>query len=332
MRKAIVIILFLLIVSPLYADKYALLVGVSQYPQESGWGNISADNDIDFLKKVLSPTWNVITLENEQATRDGIIGSFDSLSSIVSDGDTLLIHFSCHGQQMLPLINECDFLDEALIPYDAEKKWSDNYKGENHLRDDELSKHIDTLRNVVGENGLVIVALDACHSDSMDKAKENDNDDGVIYRGTGDIFGENIPDTILVKRYARDTSKIGIDKNSHVIYLSACEAYSKNAEIVHNGKGYGSLSYATAKALANGEITDVKVFLDNIVISMDSLVPYQTPGVRTSFAYCKPELNMEIADDTYSDNSQSKNKTLHIGFIILSIILFITIVWRITKK
>ena len=105
-------------------QKRALVIGIGDYPAGSGWREINGDRD------------------------------------------ELYIHFSGHGQQVTDVSgDEPDGLDEALIPYDAAIEYGRNgYKGQNHILDDELGVWLEALRESVGPKGVIVVALDACHS------------------------------------------------------------------------------------------------------------------------------------------------------------------------
>ena len=259
-----------------------------------------------------------------------------------SPGDTVFIHFSCHGQHMVPLNidnnTEPDMLDEALVPYDTYKKWSLSYDGRNHLRDDDLSTYINLIRDKVGVNGMVIVSLDACHSDCMDKDGNPINSDStsVVYRGTADIFGDStlITASVKAKRYIRDTSTIASDNISEVVYISACQTHSQNAEIVDsNGTGYGSLSYSIATALDNSSFSNITQFLDKVVVSMDSLVPYQTPGIRASFTYTRPNHKPDPAKTISTTDQNDNEHGHHIWYILIAAFALLPIIiWRIKKK
>ena len=122
-RLLYLLILFLLIPTESLAYKRALLIGVSNYPNESGWCKLASCNDIALLKEALSEINDITCLVDENATKKGIDGALKKMIRDAQPGDTILVHFSGHGQQMLtsdPL--EDDNLDEAFIPYDAQKK------------------------------------------------------------------------------------------------------------------------------------------------------------------------------------------------------------------
>lgn len=333
MRKLTVILLWLLLAFPLTAQKKAILIGVSDYPEGSGWCKLNAHNDVTLLGSILSPEWDISILEDRQATHKGIVSLIEKTAKSTSLGDTVLIHFSGHGQQMLPLeadpLHDPDMLDEAIIPYDANKNWSPNYTGQYHLRDNELGNSIDAIRNKAGVNGLVIVVLDACHSDSMQRDPDEDVDTTMVFRGTSDIFGKEITDEAIKKRFNRDTSKIKRNNDAAVVYLSACQANSRNAEIItKEGMRYGSLSYAVARALMDGGVSDVTSFLDRVVVSMNSLVPYQRPGIRASFDYHPPSSSVQDFAAVNSGEKISESRSIRLITIIVAVAILVLFAWR----
>ena len=337
MRRLTVILLGLLLTIPLLAQKKAILIGVSDYPEGSGWCKLNAHNDVTLLRDLLSSDWDVTVLEDRQATHNGIVSILNKVAKSSSLGDTVLIHFSGHGQQMLPKevdpLHDPDMLDEAIIPYDAKKDWSPDYAGQNHLRDNEFGGLIDAIRNKAGVGGLVVVVLDACHSDSMPRIPGTPAGTTEGYRGTSDIFGKEITDASIKNRFKRDTSKIEIINNAAGVYLSACQANSRNAEITSpEGVGYGSLSYAVAGALKDGGVKDMNAFLDRVVMAMDTLVPYQTPGIRTSFEYQRPDNSkVETPTPSIERKQESHSKTYFIA-IVAAFALLLFVIWRMRRK
>lgn len=227
----------------------ALLVGVANYPKGSGWDTIHSDNDVELLKGVLSETFTVKTLVDEQATRGKITSALTKLGKDTRKGDTVLILFSCHGQQMWQS-DESDSLDEALVPYDAKRVYSDTYKGENHLRDNELAEYVMGIREKAGTDGLVVVLLDACHSGDSFRGDK-------FVRGVYDVFG--LGEAPRIKRERNDVAGIGSeDGASDVLYISACQSYEINSEYrASDGRWYGSLAHAFAESYNGKGLTDV---------------------------------------------------------------------------
>src|SRR5690606_5376849 len=149
------IILFIAFSIFAQAKKYAIIIAVGDYQQETGWGKISSVNDVPLIKNsLLSQGFietDIMVLLDEHATKKNIMSAFESLKAKITNGDIVVIHYSGHGQQIFDDNNdEADGLDEALIPYDAWAKYNVRYKGENHLRDDELNAISSSIRNTLG--------------------------------------------------------------------------------------------------------------------------------------------------------------------------------------
>ena len=221
-------------------NKYALLIGIGNYPKDSGWNLIHGDNDIHIIKGLLVTqgfnTENIATLTNETATKDEIISNFNSLHERVQLGDVVYIHFSGHGQQITDINgDEDDGFDEAWIPYDAKKKYEAGvYEGHNHLIDDELNAIFTRLRVRVGAKGKIIVIADACHSGSGSRGPV---DDEVFVRGTGDKF--------ILPRQTNNIIKK--PEPTEWLFVAACKPYQSNYEYrTPDGDYYGVLSYIIA--------------------------------------------------------------------------------------
>ena len=175
-------------------QKHALIVAIANYPTESGWSKINSDNDRTLLVPEFKRLgFKVTTLQNEQATKQGIIQSLSHLAKQIHPNDYVCIHFSCHGQQMEDNNHdEKDGLDEALIPYDAHLSYKkDIYEGKNHLRDDDLEEQLTIIRKTLGKKGTLLVTLDACHSGTANRDEEYVEDDDAPIRGTSSIFSSN---------------------------------------------------------------------------------------------------------------------------------------------
>jgi len=152
-------------------SKRALIVAVGNYPQTSGWEAISSLNDIDPVKNALMKQGfaenNILIIRDAQATAAGIRKAMRELKARTRKGDMVYIHFSSHGQQITDNNgDEPDGLDEAIVGFGApvSERINPNYKFDNHLRDEELGKLIDSVRLQAGAGGDVLVMLDACHS------------------------------------------------------------------------------------------------------------------------------------------------------------------------
>lgn len=241
-----------LVLSGMAQTRRVLGVMIAKYPPHSGWSSLHADNDWSLLRmSFLRQGFSDIRLcKDKEATYQGITTALRGLRESVNPGDTVWIHFSCHGQQMEDLDgDEPDGLDEALIPYDAQMYYEKGvYEGESHLRDDELHTYLTEIRKRLGGRGKLWVSLDACHSAS---ATRGDEVEGRWIRGTNLIFSANLgfmPPDVPGNGYV-DTPLEQKEDWALIIVLSACKSYQDNCECKVDGRWYGVLSYSIGKAL-----------------------------------------------------------------------------------
>jgi len=266
------------------AEKYALIIAIGDYPSTTGWGPISSTNDIPLIQEGLEhnafDAQNIIILRDEEATKKGILAAFATLENKLQPGDMVVIHYSGHGQQIYDDNgDEIDGLDEALIPYDAFAKFMYNYKGESHLRDDELGALLNGLRMKTGPNGQVLVMLDSCHSGTATR--------GGKARGTKTPL---IPEGWVVKAdpsaksagtdmYEKETKDA---KKAPLVMISGASANELNYEY----NGYGSLSYAFSKALGSlGTNITYRQLFAKITAVMLQISPRQTPTIEGDIDY-----------------------------------------------
>lgn len=128
-------------------NKRALLIGISQYGNNTGWKNIHGANDVDLMKSVLNG-FSIRELKNANATYDNIIKELNYLTKKTKEGDIVYIHFSGHGQPFEDINgDEQDGWDESFIPFDAHLYYEQNvYSGNKHLTDDILNTYLIKIR------------------------------------------------------------------------------------------------------------------------------------------------------------------------------------------
>ena len=111
-----------------FAEKYALLVGINEYSNVRPLrGSL---NDIAQIKQILIHDLEfsedkIRVLTDKDATKDNILSALNSLATQTKAGDSLLWYYSGHGFMMLDengdeaLLEAGDRYDEILVPYDA---------------------------------------------------------------------------------------------------------------------------------------------------------------------------------------------------------------------
>jgi hypothetical protein len=148
---------------------YALLVGIDNYPYPVAQLQ-GCVNDITVITDYLSDRFNkqgyqlhILTLKDQQATRQAIIDSFRQHLGKAGNNDIVLFYYSGHGSQELAPKEfwhiEPDHLDETLVCYDSRSE------GGWDLADKELAK----LIAEVAENEPHITIITAATQDRVQK-------------------------------------------------------------------------------------------------------------------------------------------------------------------
>lgn len=290
-RQAVATVLFLCsLASANGQTARALLVAIDQYPVQSGWREIHATNDLRLIEPLLLEHGfaqkNKIVLTNSQATKRAIVDALKRLTNQSCAGDRLYLHFSCHGQQMADDNgDETDGLDEALIPYDALRRYTKgSYEGQNHLRDDELGYWLDAMRRKAGDAGSVVVTLDACHSGTADR----ESDDDTYVRGTTYIFAPSDfvrpeADASPLAEHIRSLSGM-----APLTVVAACMPDQLNYEYFspRDSLHYGSLTYALCRIWHNDKSLSAEALRRALTHEMERIKPrrgkLQTPLLQTS--------------------------------------------------
>ena len=256
-----------------HATKRALVIGIGNYPEASGWAKINGDKDLPIVRDMLLANGfqskDIVELKNESATADAIRKALDALVSKAAKGDVIYIHFSGHGQQITDLHgDEEDGFDEAWIPIDAQFSYAKGkYEGENHIIDDQLNQWLSQLRSKVGTTGKITVVADACHSGGGSRGNEDETE--YVVRGTSDAFV--IPGN--TKPFSGEVGTIDW------IFISACKSYQCNYEY----KGTGSLTYALGQQKANLSSTPAQQIQRSIRSTIANIIPFtQTPVLEAS--------------------------------------------------
>lgn len=284
MKRIPFLLLLLLLFGSTQAQKRALIIAVGDYPDKSGWSSISSLNDVPLIKDALMQQKflekDIKVIQNKQANKAGILSALKNLYDESKLNDVVVIHYSGHGQQIFDDNgDEADGLDEALVPYDAFAKYTPNYKGENHLRDDEIEQIINNFRNKLGKNGQLLMIFDSCHSGSATRG-------GKARGGIGALVPDNWKPNQTTKNNTRgsgmfETTKLS-DSPASFVLISGASAEELNYEY----QGFGSLSYAFSNAMAQlgSDFTYRKLFA-KITSEMNVLAPKQNPVIEGDVDY-----------------------------------------------
>jgi hypothetical protein len=141
--------------------KIALIIAIGSYPGGTDqYGPLGSLNDVPMVTRALKQQgFTAITvLPEAQATRTGILAALHDLAAAVQPGDIVAIH------------DEIDGYDELLVPLGAPNFFGlghPEYRGDRHIRDDELKDSLRVIRRAADTSGSVLLTVDACFSGSI---------------------------------------------------------------------------------------------------------------------------------------------------------------------
>jgi hypothetical protein len=243
-------------ISHAQASRFAFLIGVGNYPSESGWQKLSAPNDVDLIRKTLLsqnfPEQNIFTLKDEAATKAGILHTFQTqFLQQVTKGSTVIFHFSGHGQQVRDDDgDEIDGFDEALVPIDSDLHFK---KGENEgeqlLRDEELGELLLKLRKKLGKTGHLFVLIDACHSGTSTRGLGIAR--GTVIQMADENYIKKHHKKVIEKSSLEETNTELIENIAPMVSFFSSSAQELSYEYTgENLQRNGLMTYAFCKGLA----------------------------------------------------------------------------------
>lgn len=147
-------------------SRYAVLVGIGEYPKESKWPRLHADADAQKMKALIRKKGfldaNIELLTNEQATYQSIRLALNKIYRNAEPEDQVFLYLSGHSQQITDRSgDEEDHLDEAFVPYDAQPRYMSSVdEGGSHLLDDEIGNWVSLISEKVTRLGSVFVFYD----------------------------------------------------------------------------------------------------------------------------------------------------------------------------
>jgi hypothetical protein len=226
----------------LYAKRYALVIGISDYQHPRTEDLKNQDSIRSAVKLFSDHNYSVETMTESEVTFENIVTKLQSYQTLKSK-DTFIYYFIGHGGQFefdATIRDEGDFMDEITAMYDYDPTITNferyNKDHPDYLLDDDL----DYLLQKIPAKQLVI--LDTCHSGTATKG------------GTGKLQVYEVP-----KRYSYNPKKHNllsvkskvkqkkVDVDDHRIVLSAC----KDHQVTYGNNQGGLFSHFLLKNIAS---------------------------------------------------------------------------------
>ncbi|MEM2104020.1 MAG: caspase family protein [Candidatus Bathyarchaeia archaeon] len=105
------------------ADKWAIVIGISDYNGDGNDLEYADDDASDFYKTLISvygySKKKIALLTNEKATRNNIVSAICSLKESVSSDDEVVFFYSGHGSRGKANDGDNEIIDEAIVPWEC---------------------------------------------------------------------------------------------------------------------------------------------------------------------------------------------------------------------
>lgn len=205
------------------AERLALLVGVSEYPNLPKSLSLEGPrNDVVLVRQVLEgkgfPARGITLLADgvpgaAEPTRAQIVAAIAKLQAGVKSGDYVVLYFAGHGSQQPADRDtpegqrESDGLHEIFLARDV-RRWEPRTGGSkvaipNAIVDFELNQWVDSL---VAKGAFVFAIFDACHSATLVRGA---NDAGLRWRSVDAVADLGIPAEAMKNAQPAATTRSG---------------------------------------------------------------------------------------------------------------------------
>jgi len=244
--------LFLLFSLSANAEKYALLIGIDDYPD--GISDLKGCvNDTFLIEHVLKKKFNysgnnIVRLTNSQATKDNIIKHIRSHLGKAKANDSVVLTYSGHGTYVPDLNNDepGSPRDESIVNYDFDEDEPNTW-----LVDDIIQIEIKKLKS---KN--VTIVFDMCHAGTADRSIQPGNTAEKAERYQRFPFSDSLSKiSVAHTKQSRSTPK---SSQSNYLFIGSSSAsetslettYSTNIELPGLNKkgkcGLFTLSFVSA--------------------------------------------------------------------------------------
>ncbi|QWF72367.1 caspase family protein [Methylomonas paludis] len=257
------------------AENFALVVGVDKYKDFNSLDG--AVNDAKVVAEALKSAGvkHVITLVNDQASRNNIKNAWDEISKQAKTGDSVYLSYAGHGSQLPERIkgSETDGLDEFYVLGKFAESGKNTFE---RIVDDDLWEWFGKRPDL-----NIVLISDSCHSGTMTRAYQTSK----LKRRRVTIKGIQ-QDALPLPA---NPQMVDEQKNvlTHVISISGVHDNEEVPEVRIENTPHGALSWFFAKGIL-GEADfnrDGAVSLSELKPYLNEKVKMQTEGIQ------HPEIN-----------------------------------------
>ena len=238
-------------------NKRALLIGINYLEDINNRLN-GCINDVNNIKQILINKFNyqagLITVltddgkSNGIPTKNSIIANINNIVTLTKPGDTIYLHYSGHGSQLIAKNNnesnnvDTPGMDDCICPCDFNK-----YSGAEGFITDNILREI--LVNKIPKGAKLRAVFDACHSASM-------LDLEYMWKG-GEVYIKEHPNEL---------------QSSDIVLISGCRDNQTSADTYNTQQrqAQGALTMMLIKALNSEDI--IKRNWRNLILRLRELL------------------------------------------------------------
>ena len=253
----------------------ALLIGAEAF------GLTGVTHDVAAMAAALKKRgFTVRRCEGLDATRDGIIGAYETLIADTGHGDAALVYYSGHGGYAWPAAGEnakpADNTRQFIVPFDFREPTADDFRGITAV---ELSV---LLGRLTEKTSNAVVVLDCCHS-------------AMMSRDLGDAHVRQLPGVVRANLDAHHRRQIDAglridlsdptgNKNAVRVVACATEEYAHELPRRDGPGRYGVFTRALIQAWDEaGPHASWSQLIARIRHLVQLDIPHQRPGIEGPF-------------------------------------------------
>lgn len=246
----------------------------SRFAPGATWNNLHGPLvDVASMQVLLKQNYgfqDIRVLDEQQATRQGILTAIDQLVADTQPGDLVVFYYAGHGSQRLDTLSSKNHLDQTIVPIDA-------WKGTEDIRDKELALRFDKI--VYDKHAHLTAIFDSCDSGTMARGITNSVERFLPYDDR-DVAEEKKRDPTTVTEL--DLKQIP-QKGDAIIIAAAAPTESAVEALYSDDRQYhGAFTRALVRALQSNTQTlsagDVVAEVANMLHA--DPVPFQQPSVE----------------------------------------------------
>jgi len=257
---------------PLPAEAHA---ADSRFAPGASWIDLHGPSvDVATIQVLLQQKYgfqNIRALDEQEATRQGILAAINQLVSDTQPGDLDVFYYSGHGSRRLDTLSSKNQFDETIVPIDA-------WKGAEDIRDKELALLFDKI--IYEKHAHLTAIFDSCSSGTMARGITNAVQRALPYDDR-DVALEKASDASTVTETDLN-QQIPQDGDAIIVAASGPAESAVEAKYPDDGQFHGAFTRALVRVLRSSppNLSGNDVIADVTSLLHADPVPPQQPSIE----------------------------------------------------